>query len=226
LLSADGSLSKISSDRRITLELTKKDADVVKRFAKAVGLPLERVKYRPRIRRYNGEFKKFDMVYIRFGCKPMTNQLEELGFSSSKAERKSIPDYVEQAYREAKTISKQTNLDWWLTDPGKVALAFLLGFFDGDGSYLGGRKTRIFSSNKGFLEQVKELFEIKNEVLTVVPSGELAWAFDRQHVSKGFYSLGLGPRLYDMMMNSYEDSMQRKRYDDKGKSLNFRGNLT
>jgi len=226
LLSADGSLSKISSDRRITLELSKKDADVVKRFAKAVGLPLERVKYRPRIRRYKGEIKKFDMVYIKFGCKPMTNQLEELGFSSSKAERKYIPDYVEQAYREAKTISKQTNLDWWLTDPGKVALAFLLGFFDGDGSYQGGRIARIFSSNKGFLEQVKEFFEIKNEVLTVVPSGELAWAFDRQHVSKGFYSLGLGPRLYDMMMNSYEDSMQRKRHDDKGKPLNFLGNLT
>ena len=96
---------------------------------------------------------------------------EDLGFQSSKAEQKYVPDYVVESVKEAKKISKQTNLDWWLTTPGKVALAFLLGYYDGDGSYGGGRSATIVASSKQFLEHIKELFGIKNKVNPRVEAG-------------------------------------------------------
>jgi len=217
-LRADGSRS--GAPHKITFELAIEDKDRLEEFAKAVGFPLDRIEYSTRYKWYKGMLKRYDLGRIQFVCRPMAQDIDDLGFQSSKAEQKFVPDYIVQALTEAKKTSK---IDWWLTLPGQVALAFLLGFYDGDGTYEGGRSAQILSSSKQFLEHIKKLFEIKNDVLTVRALGEDAWAFDRKYVSGGFYSLALGPQLYDMMINSYKDSMQRKRPQNPAESPNFLG---
>jgi len=107
--------------------------------------------------------------------------------------------------------SKQTNIQWWLTLPGRVALAFLLGFFDGDGYYSGVKSARIYANSKQFLEHIKDLFNIKNRVCEDKTPGETLWVFDEIYISKGMYSLALGPKLFEKMLKSYNLSMQRKR---------------
>ena len=113
-----------------------------------------------------------------------------------------------------------------LLDKQKVALAFLLGYYDGDGHYIGGRQATIVASSKPFLEHIKELFGIKNKVNLIVKPGTDQWVFDRQFTSKGLWQIYLGPEVFDMMMNSYEHSMRRKRRQGSIGSLNFLGDQT
>ena len=204
-LRADGSRS--GAPYQVTIELSAKDKDHLEQFAKVIEFPLDRITFRTRFKWYKRELKGYEAARVKFICKPMAKDIDELGFQSSKAEQKFIPNYVIQALKKA----KQSTIDWWLTTPGKVGLAFLLGFFDGDGHYAGSRYAKICSSSKKFLEQIKELFEIKNKVVTGVAHGEESWCFDQKYVSVGLYTLTLGPKLYDKMINSYMDSMKRKR---------------
>jgi len=208
-LRADGSRS--AAPYGISLDQAVKDKDRLEQFAKAVGLPLDRIMFRIRYLRYKGELKIFYSAHIKFVCKPMAKRIDELGFLSSEGRRDFVPNYVVQALKEAKRISKQTPIDWWLTIQGKVALAFLLGFYDGDGTYVRGKSAEIYSSSEQFLEQIRELFEIKNFIRERLEPGEEHWVFDRKYISKGFYSLTLGPNLFDIMIDSYKYSMVRKR---------------
>ncbi len=220
-LRADG--SRGGAPYTIAIELAEKDIKTLEGFAKKIGFPLDRIETRAQYRLYKGKLKEYKSARIKFVCRLMAQDIDNLGFQSSKADQKFVPDYIVQALKEAKRISKQTNIDWWLTLPGKVALAFLLGFYDGDGTYRGGRSARIYASSKQFLEHIKELFDIKNKVFTAMEPGEETWVLDRKCVSKGFYSLALGPKLYDMMINSYKYSMKRKRPLNPTESLNFIG---
>jgi len=208
-LRADGSRS--GAPYQVTIELSAKDKDHLEQFAKTVGFPLDRITFRTRSHWYKGELKWYGSACLKFICRPMAKDIDALGFQSSKAKQKFIPTYVIQALKEAKTIEKQSSICWWLTTPGKVALAFLLGFYDGDGHYAGSRYAEICASSKDFLEQIKKLFVIKNKVVTGVAPGEDAWVFDQKYVSEGLYTLTLGPKLYDKMINSYINSMKRKR---------------
>jgi len=195
--------------QRITIELALKDKEHLEKFAKAVGFPIERIKVRTHYNWYKGQLKTYKSAILRFVCKPMASQLAMLGFVT-KGELKSVPDYVLHALGKAKEKAKQTKTYWWLTLPGMVALSFLLGFYDGDGTYKGGRSAGIYAKSKEFLEHIKKLFEIKNKIVVSKKPGE-AWVFDQRYISKGVYSLSLGPKLFDMMINSYEESMKRKK---------------
>jgi len=208
-LRADG--SRAGDPYRVTFALAEKDKDSVEDFAKAVGFPLDRISPRTRYQRYKGKLKTYKSLTVQFRCRPMAKDIDDLGFQSSKAEQKYVPSYVVESLKEAKKIAKQTKAGWWLTTPGKLALAFLLGYYDGDGEYLGGRTAKIYSSSRSFLEHITELFGIKNKVYPETKPGEEAWAFDRQYISKGLWAVYLGPDVFDMMMSSYEKSMKRKR---------------
>ena len=203
--------SRSGAPHRIYFELAEKDIDRLEEFVKAIELPLDRIKFRTRYKWYKGVLKGYNSAYLQFVCRPMAKDIDDLGFQSSKADQKNIPNYIVQALEKAKEIAKHTNFDWWLTLPGKVALAFLLGFYDGDGYYGGGKRATIYASSKKFLRNIKETFEIKNIIFEAISPGETAWIFDKRYVSKGMYSLALGPKLFDMMISSYNDSMKRKR---------------
>ncbi|MBA7569329.1 hypothetical protein ES708_11068 [subsurface metagenome] len=45
----------------------------------------------------------------------------------------------------------------------------------------------------------------------------------QKYVSVGFYTLTLGPKLYNKMINSYMDSMKRKCPQNPANPLNFIG---
>ena len=74
--------------------------------------------------------------------------------------------------------------------------AFLLGFYDGDGTI---KTSKITSGSIKFLEQIKKKFKIPNKI----------------HKKKGVgfaYDLFLGVNLFNEMMDNYKDSLSRKRH--------------
>lgn len=99
----------------------------------------------------------------------------------------------------------------------KLMLAFLLGFYDGDGSL---RKNvspegkinispHICSANGEFLEKIRNYYKIKNEVF-LTEKEKLDYETGKIKVFK-LYGLTLGPQLFYKMMSVMKSSMKRKR---------------
>ncbi len=215
-LCADGWLIKETNRKyyRIGIELSKKDIDRIKRFTEFVGLPLDRIKYRIKYTKTkSGKITANEMVCAMFGCKLMYFDLEKKGLrdatSHTDPKIKKVPsiiyNLIDKAKEEAlqgqyelnerESINLIKSKQWYYTKSGKLALAWLLGFFDGDGHYGGGRSASIASSSKTFLESVKRVFLSKNSV----------------RIYEKSKALTLGPDLFDAMMWSYNKSMPRKR---------------
>ncbi len=83
----------------------------------------------------------------------------------------------------------------------ELYLAFLLGYFDGDGE---AGTSRVFSGNIRFLKQIKELFSITYNIQT-----------DIRERGDGLnlycYALSLGAELFNEMLSNYNKSLNRKR---------------
>jgi len=77
-------------------------------------------------------------------------------------------------------------------DNRQLYLAFLLGYFDGDGTI---GTSKITTGSLKFLEQIKQLFNIPNKI----------------HKRKGAFDLYLGANLFDEMLDNYQNSLPRKR---------------
>ena len=212
LLCADG--YKSSSSYKIGIELSTNDKDRLLLFAESIGFDISRIKDRVRFYRVNGVLKSSQMSVLSFICKDMYNDLDNNQFSEYKKYNIGLPNCILESIRKAKQEAFENGADWMDTYWGKVALAFLLGFYDGDGT-LDKRENqicaRIYSSNKDFLDQVKDAFEIKNDVLTNTEPGEIRYIFGEPFVSRGYYLLTLGVKVFTGMLNSFSDSMPRKR---------------
>ncbi len=211
LLCADG--YKSSSSYRIGIELSTNDKDRLTLFAESIGFDIKRIKDRVRFYHVNGVLKSSQMSVLSFICKDMYFDLDNNQFSEYKKYNIGLPNCILESIRKAKREAFETDVDWMDTHWGKVALAFLLGFYDGDGTLDKRSKmsARIYSSNKNFLDQVKEIFEIKNDVLTNTKTGEIRYIFGEPVVSRGYYLLPLGVKVFIGMLDSFSDSMQRKR---------------
>jgi len=212
-LCADGWLYK---DRyTIGIELSIKDEDHLKKFADLVGFDMDSIFCRTRLREYKGEIKTFRSASVAFGCKPMAETLMDLGLLDSKVGRNNVPQFVRQAIDLAKRESVGRDFHWSETFYGKIAHAWLLGFYDGDGSYKTGNRAKysacIHAASKALLKDIKDLFEIANEVLTKVEPGTEAKVFDEIIISGGFYSMALGPEVFKKTLLSYRESLERKR---------------
>ena len=223
-LCADGWFIKCS--KRIGFELAVKDKDRLEEFVKFIGLPLDRIKERVKFTQdKSGKITRNDMCYVIFVCKPMSQDLIKYGFreSTSKTEPKlkQVPPIINILISKAKIEASQglfiyDNSDsirisksrqWYYTKSGSLALAWLLGFYDGDGHHMGGRSASIASSSISFLRQIKQVFMSRNRV--------------REYDNP---SLSLGPYLFDAMMFSFKNSMARKRFDTKvGIDFNYLG---
>ncbi len=175
----------------IRLELSTTDRERLIEFAKVIGFATERIKDRKRW--YNnkeGRLKIKESSYVQFKSKSMVKDLLENGFSSSACNR-GLPIFI--------CNLEQSNL----------ALAFLLGVFDGDGSWFGGRSAEIYTSNKEFLKQIKHFFRIAfsirktKKILIDEETGNV--------IHRAAYRITIGSGLYEKMMNSYINSMKRKR---------------
>jgi len=209
-LCADGHLSLIRS--RIQFELSLKDKDSIIAFMKDIGLELERIEERQQFTTYKGEVKSYKSARIRFSSDSIKASLIDLGFDKFKSGEIGIPDFVKTLIKESKHESSNTGLDWSSTNSGKRALAWLLGFYDGDGTYVSGRHAKIYSSNKRLLDEIKSLFDIENLVRVSYDVSEDAF-IELRHIrsKKNIYGLTLGPSTFDSMIQSYDRSMARKR---------------
>lgn len=78
----------------------------------------------------------------------------------------------------------------------ELYLPFIFGCFDGDGEQ---GTSRLWSGSREFLEDIKNKFDVPNEIQY------------RESNLGSVWGLSLGPKLFNAMLDSYEDSMPRKR---------------
>ncbi len=171
-------------------ELNSLDRERLVKLADLIGLDTERIKDRKKI--YyddNGKLKIKEYSYIQFKSKRMIEELLRNGYSSS-AMGAGLPEII-----------KRTDED--------MALAFLLGFFDGDGTWCGGRSAEIYSSNKMILLDIKKKFMIKYPIRTTKKA--LIDKLSGKIIHRAAHRLTLGADLYERMMKTYTYSMKRKR---------------
>ena len=91
--------------------------------------------------------------------------------------------------------NKSLKIEYPILPNREIELAFLLGYFDGDGTK---GTSKITSGNRKFLEQIKEKFNIDNLVT-------------RDNKNVNAYRLFLGVKLFNEILDNYEDSLPRKR---------------
>jgi hypothetical protein len=88
----------------------------------------------------------------------------------------------------------------------ELELAFLLGYYDGDGRQ---HSTRISSGSIRFLQQIKSRFNLPYTIRLEATKGELA---DGRKIRGTKCYMCLGPGLFNEMMQNYPHSMPRKRW--------------
>lgn len=161
------------------VEISQKDEKLIDYLANAIGFNL---KYKKYIDRNN-------TVRIRFKSETFATHLINYGFIVGK--------------------KKSMNIELPKLNNRKLYLAFLLGYFDGDGKQ---GTTSIKSGSKVFLEQIKTMFSLRYKISTIrykIKTGEEREAYD----------FWLGAELFNEMLDNYENSLSRKRvrfeiYDD------------
>lgn len=157
----------IGKNYEITLDLSKKDEFQIDKFIKELGLnPNYKCSWN---RRKKSGLKLY--VRIRFKCSKMVKDLKKLGYIASRYKKSRFP------------ILNNHELD----------LAFLLGFFDGDGK---AGTNQFHIGSKFILEDIKDKFQIKHQI---IPDGV------------GYYYLSVGAKIFNDMLNNYSDSLPRKR---------------
>ena len=211
-LSADGSLiirkykegDKYSPKYNIFIELQEQDRLLLEQFRDFVQLDPAassyQIKYREREWRsiIYGKIYKSNTAYLSFTCRPMGEDLVESNFKSSKAERKDLPNF--NSYTQG--LDEQTKRE--------IIISWVLGYYIGDGIT---GTTRIVAANRQFLEQIKQLFKIKNNVIIIAKE---TWYLDKEGDLKhrrSMYSLSLGGRLFNEMWavgQKYGLGLQRK----------------
>ena len=95
-------------------------------------------------------------------------------------------------------------------DNRKLYLAFLLGYFDGDGQQ---GTTLIYSGSKKFLEDFKYKFKIKHRIGEDHRT-EYINPISKKIIKKNTYVYGLSSDsdLFNQMLDNYTESMERKRF--------------
>lgn len=153
------------------LELSKKDEVIINRFADSIGFNIS----------YKKEIPRNNTVRLRFKNNQFAKNLIKHGMIIGKAKSKNIEMPV-------------------LKNHG-LYLAFLLGYYDGDGKQ---GTTSIKSGSKIFLKQVKKLFGLNTNISTIkysLKDGQESEAYD----------FWLGAELFNEMMDNYKNSLLRKR---------------
>ncbi len=171
-------------------ELNSLDRERLVKLADLIGLDTERIKDRKRIYHdANGNLKIKEYSYIQFKSKRMIEDLLRNGYSSSVMGA-GLPEIIKRANED-------------------MALVFLLGFFDGDGTWYGGRSAEIYSSNKMILMDIKKKFKIKYPIRTT--KEPVIDKLSGKKIHRAAHRLTLGADLYEKMMRNYANRMKRKR---------------
>jgi hypothetical protein len=158
----------------IRIELGQKDEGQIDRFCTTAGLDKNRKLYRIR--------EGSERVAIQFRCKAMRDHLLKHGVKVRKSKTIEFPKLFDR----------------------DLELAFLLGYYDGDGKQ---NTTRIMSGSMGFLEQIKERFNLSFRINATQRESEICG----RRIKGTEYYMHLGTELFNEMMENYTRSMPRKR---------------
>jgi hypothetical protein len=184
---------------------SKRDGDRVIKFSRALGLNMKYIKDKLTECAFVKSKKKSVFTVITFYSgnindkNSMANNLINLGmnyiFDANKGMRKKVPNFVDLGDKN-------------------LMLAYLLGFYDGDGTRAYNQKDgricpSIASSVRSFLMQIKKYFNIKN---TIQKTTLERYDFNRNIFIRGTsFKLNLGHDLFKMMMSINVKSLKRKR---------------
>lgn len=210
LLCADGWLTSSHPDKFDMLGIQLKSADntLVYRFAKRVGVEPNKVKELTLTKSIFGNpVKEYKLTQLRFSCKTMTDDLKNLGLLRFK-QKKILPKKIKLFIKKAKIECNNSKIHWYKTYHGKLALAWLLGFYDGDGTHKEGRTAIIYSSSRELLVVIKKEYEIPNRIYE---NSRSEYKFSGKNKISIMYALVLGPKLFEAILSSFEDSLDRKR---------------
>ena len=185
-LFAEGWIQKPSKnkDHVIGVGVSKKDVLQISRFIETIGLNAKYIDYKKGKRRVK-DYEDADYLEMTFQCKEFKENLIKHGFIVGK--RKSY--FIKLPFLNSR----------------ELYLAFLLGYFDGDGDQ---GTSLINCRSKKFLCQIKELFKIEFDVKYKESKG--GYIGDR-FVKGSVYRLTLGADLFNEMLDNYQKSMLRKR---------------
>ncbi|MFX1310221.1 MAG: hypothetical protein ACFE8C_11025 [Promethearchaeota archaeon] len=203
---SDGWISQFGNTHyQIQLKLKKEDRVIVERFAFAIGYDHNRIYDETYLRKdENGKLRKINSSRIFFGCKPMWLDLERLGIFEFKNEGK-VPHIIKELIAKA----RKKHIKLIKSIEGRLALCFLLGFYDGDGNHHGGMSARILNTKRRFLEEIVDLFGIPNEVR--ISNKKKLDEKTHKEVWKTKYTLYLGPEIFEQMLLAFKNSLKRKR---------------
>ena len=207
-LCADGYGNK--ENYKISFSQRLRDADRVAFFADSMGFDHNRIYYGNHIHYdESGNLRIDKYSEAQFYCKEMIRDLDRLGFFQFKHDGE-LPDIVKLFITKAKReVSKNPSLRLSDIYEGRIALTFLLGFFDGDGTHRGGMSAKITNTKKTFLDQIVQYFECKNKVS--LSYEEVIDDETGEIVRKRVWELYLGAELFQELLLSYDNSMVRKR---------------
>lgn len=111
-------------------------------------------------------------------------------------------------YNHGFPIGKKSNLIRLPSfNNNKLSMSCLLGFFDGDGTHSGGTPRIGTIKSKRFLEDIVHEFELKKVPKLHFSNNKLI----------GYY-LTLGGKLFNKLLDNYENSLERKRLRYKSSS--------
>ncbi|MFW9987358.1 MAG: LAGLIDADG family homing endonuclease [Candidatus Odinarchaeota archaeon] len=185
-LCADGSLYVQPTNKyEISSEISSKDKSELYKLAKFVGINEENIKDRLRlVKLKDGSISLSEMSYLRFTCLPMGEALVNNGKfgSGSSDDKKRVPNVIKKLmdFNQKQSLSN--------SQERKIGLAWLLGYFDGDGTVYYDRKGfkllgEIISSSKTLLQDIKNIYKIYNKI-------------GFKDKNQGTYRLAIGPKIY------------------------------
>lgn len=183
LLFADGSLYRNKQGNLvISIELNVKDGLLLKKYIEAIGFEPNNVKYYKRLIQdeITNKIRIIRLFRVRFSNNLFGECMMLNGFIVGK--KSDIIRFPDLGNRELK-------------------IAFLLGYFDGDGKQ---GTTRISSSSRLYIEDIKRIFKLdyKPDITFYrLKSGE----------TNKSYKLHLGADLFNEMLDNFEASLPRKR---------------
>lgn len=166
-LFADGYIDKKS--KRLSLNQSIKDEFQVDKFLTVLELPLTKKKY--------------------YGPYKNTGKFVQITIDGK--------EFVSHLITNGCTNKKTFTIKYPLLKTFELDLAFLLGYYDGDGTT---NKCDITCGSLDFLLEIKNKFDIKNS-----PK-------QRKNKFGSCYVLNIGNNLMRKVLNNFSDSLVRKRY--------------
>jgi hypothetical protein len=179
-LYADGCICKQPGTIRIQLKLKRSDEETIDRFCEALRLDKNKKDYRHE-KQEDGRIS--EKIRIRFARMETGNDLLRHGLKFRKSKIIEYPKLTRRC----------------------LELAFLLGYYDGDGLQ---KTTRIHSGSIKFLKQVKKRFHLPYKIHT---NEQESTIYSRKIKGTEYY-MDLGTKLFSEIMKNYKNSMPRKRW--------------